>query len=220
MSEIDALIDGELSQLIEVLEALEPAQWDAPSLCDGWRVRDVAVHLLMPYELSVPRFLTRLAAAGFRFDTMADRWATRDSRPNRNILNALRGTAQGRFGFPGAPPEAPLSHLVIHAEDIYLPLGANHTINPRSANIVLDQLTSPRARRSLKPGLLDGLAFSTSDTGWSFGAGAEVVGSAPALITTMAGRPAAAQELTGSGAAQIRARLLPAPPRVAPPNGT
>lgn len=210
MNEIDALIDTERTRLLDVLEKLDNEQWNAASLCAGWRVRDVVVHLLMPYHLSVPRFISKMAAAGFKFDKMADRWATGDTRPNGQILDALRATKEGRFGIPGAPPEAPLCHLVIHAEDIYRPLGIRHTINPQSANIVLEQLTTPQARRSLKPGLLDGLAFSAHDTGWSYGTGPEVIGSASALISTIACRAAATDELTGDGAAQIRRRALPA----------
>lgn len=210
MNEIKALIDAERTRLVDVLEGLDAEQWNAPSMCDGWRVRDVAVHLLMPYRLSVPRFLGKMAAAGFNFDTMADRWATRDVRPTGDILDALRATKEARFRVPGAPPEAPLSHLVIHAQDIYRPLGIHHTIDPQSANIVLDQLVSPQARRALKSGLLDGLALSAPDTGWSYGTGAAVIGSASALVTVLAGRPAATGELSGSGAVQVRRRLLPA----------
>lgn len=212
MSGIEALIDAERTRMLGVLEKLDNGQWNSASLCAGWRVRDVVVHLLMPYQLTVPRFLGNMAAAGFRFDKMADRWARVDSRPNGQILEALRATGQGRFRIPGAPPEAPLCHLVIHAQDIYRPLGIDHTIDRQSANLVLEQLTSPRARRSLKPGLLEGLSFTAHDSGWKYGTGAEVIGSAAALVTTLAGRPAAAHELTGSGAAQIRRRLLPPPP--------
>jgi len=58
-----------------------------------------------------------------------------------------------------------------------------------------------------KKGLLDGLGLTTTDTGWRHGEGAEVAGTAAALITTMAGRTAALGELTGSGASQLQARL-------------
>lgn len=209
MNEIEALIGAERTRMLGVLETLDTGQWNSPSLCAGWRVRDVVVHLLMPYHLTFPRFLGNMAAAGFKFDTMADRWARGDTRPHGQIVEALRATGQGRFRIPGAPAEAPLCHLVIHAQDIYRPLGVDHSIDPQSANIVLEQLTSPRARRALKPGLLDGLAFTAHDSGWRYGTGAEVIGGASALVTTLAGRPAAAHELTGSGAAQIRQRLLP-----------
>ena len=73
MDEVEALVELERQALLEVLEQLDERQWDTPSLCTGWRVREVVVHLLMPYELPAPAFLLRLAAARFRFDTMADR---------------------------------------------------------------------------------------------------------------------------------------------------
>nr|WP_246279539.1 maleylpyruvate isomerase family mycothiol-dependent enzyme [Psychromicrobium silvestre] len=198
------MIDTERAHLLEVLEKLTDDQWNADSLCAGWRVRDVVVHLLMSYQLSMPRFLSKMIAAGFNFDKMADRWATGDPRSKSQILEALRLTRGARFRVPGAPPEAPLSHLVIHAEDIYRPLGINHAITPESARIVLDQLVTPQAQRSLKPGLLDGLAFSSLDCDWSYGKGAEVVGTSSALIATLAGRASAIDELTGDGVAQLR----------------
>src|SRR3712207_9533540 len=123
MTEIDDLVATERRALLAVLEALEDAQWRTPSLCEGWSVRDVVVHLLMPYELSVPGFLGRIAAAGFRFGTMADRWARGDPRSSREFLGALRATAHIRFGIPGAPPEPPLRHPVIHLVYVYRPLG-------------------------------------------------------------------------------------------------
>ena len=33
--------------LADLLEGLEEAEWDKPSLCAGWRVRDVAAHVAM-----------------------------------------------------------------------------------------------------------------------------------------------------------------------------
>lgn len=206
MNEIDAQVDTERKALLAVLEQLDDQQWHTPSLCAGWSVRDAVVHLLMPYELSVPRLLGNLAAARFSFDAMADRWARRDPRSSREILDALRATAAGRFRVPGAPAEAPLSHLVIHLEDIYRPLGITERTSPRSAEVVLDQMTGPR-RGSLTPGLLDGLALSATDADWTFGSGAPVVGSASALITTLAGRSAALGELSGDGTSRVRERL-------------
>jgi uncharacterized protein (TIGR03083 family) len=207
VDEIDTLLDAQRGRLIAVLGELDDAGWSSPSLCAGWRVRDVVVHLLMPYRLSVPGFLPRMARSGFRFDAMADRWARGSTDSDGEVLQGLRDTAHARFRVPGAPARAPLSHLVIHAEDVYRPLGVDSAIDPRAATIVLDQLTSPRSRRSLRPDVLDGLAATASDTGWRHGAGPEVVGSAAALISTIAGRPAAADELTGSGAPLVRRRL-------------
>ena len=52
---------------------------------------------------AVPTFAVRMAAARFRFDAMADRWARRDTRSPSELLDALRATADRRFRVPGAP---------------------------------------------------------------------------------------------------------------------
>jgi hypothetical protein len=161
----------------------------------------------MPYEQSIPRFLLAMAAARFRFDTMADRWARRDTRTADQLAAALRVTAQLRFPVPGAPPEAPLSHLVIHAGDIYRGLGRPHTPAPETAAILLHELMAPRNQRSLVPGLLDGLRLVATDTDWSHGEGPTVTGPASALITTIAGRAAALTELSGDGVRSLSQRL-------------
>ncbi len=38
-------MDRQRHELAELLESLSDDQWDAPSLCAGWRVVDVAAHL-------------------------------------------------------------------------------------------------------------------------------------------------------------------------------
>ncbi|MCC6945618.1 MAG: maleylpyruvate isomerase family mycothiol-dependent enzyme [Thermomicrobiales bacterium] len=41
-----SLFRPEREALLEVLAQLTPAQWSAPTVCDGWSVHDVALHLL------------------------------------------------------------------------------------------------------------------------------------------------------------------------------
>ena len=47
LSDVDAWagVRDERVDVLALLRSLEPQQWDAPSLCAGWRVRDVAAHL-------------------------------------------------------------------------------------------------------------------------------------------------------------------------------
>ncbi len=40
------MVAAERAQLIEMLRDLSEAEWESPSLCTGWRVRDVAGHLM------------------------------------------------------------------------------------------------------------------------------------------------------------------------------
>ena len=37
---------AERTDLADLLETLTPRQWEAPSLCQGWRVRDVVAHVM------------------------------------------------------------------------------------------------------------------------------------------------------------------------------
>jgi uncharacterized protein (TIGR03083 family) len=40
------LFSPERASLIELLSALAASQWQAPTVCPGWSVKDVALHLL------------------------------------------------------------------------------------------------------------------------------------------------------------------------------
>src|SRR5215203_3500087 len=106
--DVDTRVGVERNRLIQVLEGLDDDRWRTPSLCAGWSVRELVVHVLMPYELSTPRFLLMMLRAGFDFDRAADRWARHDQRTPQELVAALRATGQKRFNVPGAPPEAPL----------------------------------------------------------------------------------------------------------------
>jgi uncharacterized protein (TIGR03083 family) len=196
------LLDAERGHL---LDGLGRAAWSTPSLCAGWTLRDVTVHLLMPYELTLPALLAGLARARFRFDGFAATWATGDPRSPRELVEALRTTRDRAFRVPGAPAEAALSHLVCHAEDVLRPLGVEHRTPPEARRAVLHQLVTRRG--AIAPGLLDGLALTATDTGWAQGTGDPVGGSSSALVTTLVSRTAALDELTGAGVGRLRERL-------------
>ena len=201
------LLDAECATLIDLLEGLRPEQWNAPSLCAGWRVRDVVSHLLMPYELTAARFLGAMLVNRFDFDRVANTWARRDHRSSAELIDGLR--AHGRFRVPGAGPEGELTHLVIHGLDLAYPLGVPFAVSAGAANRTLDQLFSPKARGLVEPGRPDGLSFASTDTGWRRGDGPRVEGSAAALILSIAGRSAALPDLAGDGATTLRTRSTP-----------
>ncbi len=205
--DVDARVRAERDRLVAVLEGLDEAHWAGPSLCAGWSVRDLVAHLLMPYELSVPRFLVLLVRARFGFDRLADRFATTDRRTPAELVTALRATEHRLFNVPGAPVEAPLSHLVCHAEDVYRPLGIASPTDLSNVVIVLDELTRPGTPANFVPGLREGLALSATDTEWRSGEGLEVSGPAAAFVTTIIGRTVALDELSGEGVAVLRERL-------------
>jgi len=191
-----------------LLDGLTDEQWETPSLCDGWSVREVVAHLLMPFSVSLPRMALMLARSGFDLDKTSDRFARREQRTNAELAAALRANAEHRFTPPGLGPEAPLTDIVVHTQDISRPLGIPTPIPAEHAHVVLDFLVSPKAVRGFVPaGLTEGLTFTSVDTGWLHGSGSEVTGSATDLMLAIAGRRGAIDALSGNGVEVLRSRL-------------
>ena len=53
--DLKPLARDERADLAEFLATLSPEQWEAPTLCAGWRVRDVVAHMLNYDEQALPR---------------------------------------------------------------------------------------------------------------------------------------------------------------------
>lgn len=195
----------ERDRLVADLRLLSDDQWAAESLCEGWAVRDVATHLLMPYELGVPGLLGRLIKARFDFDRLADRWARTDPRGTEKIVDTIAATTAAGFGVPGASAAAPLCHLFIHAYDIRGPLGIPCPAAPEAGRIVLDDLT--KGKHSVSPELVRDLELVATDGSWRSGTRARVSGPAQVLAAALLERPSAAAQLTGDGAEILSDRL-------------
>ena len=59
---INDFIAAERQALATELSGLAPEQWDAPTLCAGWRVREVTAHITMPFRYSTDRYLRTASA--------------------------------------------------------------------------------------------------------------------------------------------------------------
>ena len=120
--EIWRCVDDQRIELADLLEGLDAEQWMAPSLCDGWRVRDVAAHLTHSHMHPV-QAIVEAVKSGFRFDAMISRLGREDRRSQAEITAALRGMAGSRKKVPGTSVQQPLIELLVHAQDITVPLG-------------------------------------------------------------------------------------------------
>jgi hypothetical protein len=63
-----SLAREERAELADLLATLTPAQWEAPSLCAGWRVRDVVAHMYSYEELGPVGLVGRFVRGGLRLD--------------------------------------------------------------------------------------------------------------------------------------------------------
>jgi hypothetical protein len=56
----------ERADLAALLATLSPRQWQAPTLCAGWRVRDVVAHVVSYDDLDARGLMARLVRGRFR----------------------------------------------------------------------------------------------------------------------------------------------------------
>ena len=200
------MIHAERKALAAELEGLTPEQWDTESLCTGWTVGFLAAHVLAGAEQTPGHFMGGMAATGFRFNALMERDArSRADLSPQQIADRLRQrtTTTNR---PPAPVMAMLGEVVVHGEDIRRPAGRPGTVAADAANACLDMYT----RASFPVGgkkRIHGLRLTTTDTGWSYGAGPEVSGPALAVLLAMTGRPAGLKELSGDGAPVLSERV-------------
>ncbi len=117
--DLAAAIAHEYRALSDLLEEADPVVWDAPSLCEGWRTREVVAHMTMPARYSGPEFMAELAAAGGDFTQLSNTVAARDGAlPVASLLADLRSEALHGWQPPGGGLEGALTHCVIHGLDI------------------------------------------------------------------------------------------------------
>lgn len=196
------VIAGQRLALAELLEGLSAAEWETPSLCAGWRVRDVAAHVAMaPQVLSVRTMTVEWLRAGGRFHRLNHDLAVRhaQSRPTGRLVEELREHASSRRLPMVTSYRNTLFDILVHGQDIAVPLGRPHHMPPAAARAGATRVWSMGwpfwARRRLR-----GVRLVATDVEWSAGAGAEVEGPIEALLLLLTGRVATAlPHLRGAG---------------------
>jgi uncharacterized protein (TIGR03083 family) len=92
--------------LVDALGKLSDADWDKPSLCRGWTVRDVVAHMVSTANMTPPKFLARLTGSRFSFQSMTRKEivATQAGRSNAELVEALRARIDARTARPARRP--------------------------------------------------------------------------------------------------------------------
>lgn len=213
MADVADLIRSERLALIDFLDKLPEPDWAVPSLCAGWTVRDVAVHLASAPAIGLtemPGWLVRgrfgpngLNAALLRH------WS---GRTRQEILAQLGVNAVEGRRPPGVPLKIELTDVVCHSIDIRRPLGASGPVDPEAFTVVANLCAGLRwpIRKFFAgdpPGLVRGLRLVADDVAWSRGTGPEVHARAETLILLLTGRPVQPDEFSGPGAEALIARL-------------
>ena len=197
-TDITRLIAGERRELAAVLAGLPAQSWDSPTLCAGWRVREVVAHITMPFRYRPPRFAAEMIRSRGNFNRMADRCARRDgTAPPGQLAAALRDNENHAWKPPGGGYQGALTHDVIHGLDITVALGLRRRVPPERLAIVLDGITATRSARFFGTDL-GGIQLRADDLDWSLGAGEPLSGSAQDLALVVCGRKLPPGHLRGA----------------------
>ncbi|ORA78640.1 maleylpyruvate isomerase family mycothiol-dependent enzyme [Mycobacterium malmoense] len=195
---------AERTDLQAFLATLTPRDWEAPTLCTRWSVKDVVAHMISYEELGTLGLLKRFAKGRIvRANQVGvDEFAALSPQQLLEFLgNHL--TPQGlTAGFGGM---IALVDGTIHHQDIRRSLGRPRTVPADRLQRVLGLMPgNPRLGAGRR---IRGLRLRATDIDWAHGRGPEVSGPGEALLMAMAGRPAALTDLAGPGRATLAARL-------------
>lgn len=206
-----ALVSEQRRNLANGVTDLPEIAWDTASLCAGWRVRDVVAHVVGNAEgaFTPRRALPGLVAHRFNIDAfLYDDARRRGAASPAELATRLRGSADGAFLPPGRRPVDVLGDVIIHSQDVFMPVGIDRHARPVAVLAVLSGV--PRGVRADRRAA--GLRLRAADLDWAWGQGEDVTGTGEALLMALAGRSAFAARLSGPGAATLAARCQTSAP--------
>jgi uncharacterized protein (TIGR03083 family) len=199
------VIEQERLSLADLLEPLTDDEWDRPSLCAGWRIRDVAAHLVLATRPPGPwsMVVEAVRARGSFHRLNHDLAARHASRPGVDLAAELRAHAASRRLPLGTNYRNTLFDVLVHGQDIAIPLGLRRAMPPEAARAAATRVWTMGwpfwAKRRFA-----GFHLSATDVDWAVGKGVrEVSGPVDALLLLITGRTVALDRLTGDGAAAL-----------------
>lgn len=180
-----------LGAIADLLVTLSAEQWEAPSLCARWRVRDVAGHIVWRLGSSNRELVTGIARA----------WVGHFINPSRAIdvlsrragraepaelVAGIRRIALEKAAGRGRSGITELTEAVVHGFDLAHPLDLTLPISPIASGAVALR------QRLIAPGGIKAVlrvrTLAATDAGWRLGRGPELPGTAEDHILFLFGR--------------------------------
>jgi uncharacterized protein (TIGR03083 family) len=218
-AEADAVwagIDDQRTRTADKLEQLTADQWDHPSLCQGWTVRDVAAHLTLQQQrirdaavfvAQHPRMLRNPTLNATIHDSAVLQAQVLSSQ---EITSRIRAMIGSRRHNAFVTPLETLTDILVHSQDIAIPLGLDLRMRPTVSVLAATRRWDTRNSwldRVFRRFPLDTYRLTATDINWTRGQGPEVTGPIGALLLLITGRSAALEQLTGEGAADLRSAV-------------
>ena len=101
-TDLQPLVAATYVGLAELLQGMPEERWDAPSLCEAWRVREVVAHVTMPARYTEEQFMAELAEDEFDFTRSVEpHRQPRRPAPQRQAHRHPAGRRAAPVGAPG-----------------------------------------------------------------------------------------------------------------------
>ncbi len=190
-------IAAEQQEFVDVLRPATEDQLAAPSLCAGWSVRDVAIHVAWHIHLPPTAYAKDVvqfgAFGGARFESKL--LARERTRTSGDLIDWLASPAQVN--------ENNLGELIVHQQDVRRPLGAARVVSTDRLVWALDYCLTRKGGGYFGVGggsykRARDLRLVATDIGWTGGTGPEVRGTGEAILMAINGRDVS-RELDGPG---------------------
>jgi len=202
------VIEQERLSLAALLEGLTDDEWNAPSLCADWRIKDVAAHVaLAPQPPSPLAMVVEGVRAGGRFHKLNHDVSVRHAeRPGTDLVAELREHAASRRLPEVTNYRNILFDILVHGQDIAIPLGIPREMPKDAARAGVERVWTMGWPFGVKRRLKE-FHFVATDVDWTAGDGPEVTGPVAALLLLLTGRAAALPQLSGAGVDSVARRL-------------
>lgn len=193
--------ESERDAFAVLVRGLTHQEWDLPSLCPAWTIREVVEHVA---------FHTHRSGLRETFGSTEKHTALVVEREQAETSDGLIEWFTSPTPATAAESKVNVCELVIHQQDVRRVLGATRNYPESTMSLCLDHchgvlgnvFVVGRMRR-----LTRGLRLVASDMSWVGGNGPEVIGTGEALLMAIAGRSAALADLTGGGVAVLAERF-------------
>jgi uncharacterized protein (TIGR03083 family) len=194
-----AYVHTERAALAEMLAGLTPDEWETESLCLGWRVRDVAAHVISSASITPAQQARALLHGKLDFDRSNLMEGRRRGLAAPDAILADYHTYSTSRRRPlGTRAVDPLLDVLVHTQDIAIPLGRVHAMPTEAAATAAQRVWAAPFPFSARTRLA-GFHLAATDIPWEAGSGPLVEGPIEALLMLLTGRRAWLNRLSGPG---------------------
>ena len=207
-TEATKLARAEYERFLALLRALGPDDWDRPTDCTRWTVKDVAAHVISTPQIGwrqMPGMVLRNLGRGY--NTLIFREVKRRSEreTRESILADFERFATSTHHVPTTTSVEPLMDVLVHHQDIVRPLGLRRAMPPAAAAAAADRSRTLSLLMGSRR-VVRGTRMVATDVDWARGSGPTITGPAQELLMLCSGRSPDPDLVSGDGLALLATR--------------